>query len=153
MISCRRAQASDVDLYFRWANDPAVREHSFQRQEISHDTHVQWFTNKLGDQDAVLLVCHLNETPFGQVRFDVDENGIAWIGYSIDAQYRGRGLSAPMLQSAIRELFELKGDGIKIRALVKPGNIASAKAFEKIGFRRMADVEVNGMLSRAYEWV
>ena len=43
MIFLREALQLDVELLYKWANDPIVRQNSFQTEEIPHDTHREWF--------------------------------------------------------------------------------------------------------------
>src|SRR5205085_124383 len=43
----RFANEYDVDLYFRWANDPLVRTNSFNQAIVIYQDHVKWFQSKL----------------------------------------------------------------------------------------------------------
>jgi RimJ/RimL family protein N-acetyltransferase len=139
MLTHRRAQPADVQLYFNWANDPDTRQQSFNSDSISLETHVVWFTRKLNDPNALLLVFE-NETgkAVGQVRFErtpaanSDEEII--IGISVDATQRGKGLARQLIEQGCAVCRELWG-AVAIHAYIKPVNRASVRAFEQAGFR------------------
>ena len=135
MISFRKAKKEDIDLYYRWANDPAVRNYSYNKEEIKYDEHVRWFENRLDKPGTVLLVFfdELN-TPVGQVRIEGDEkSSLALIGISIDEQFRGKGFAVKMLEEACSYYFN--HEKIKtIQANVFKVNISSIKSFIKAGF-------------------
>ena len=73
--------------------------------------------------------------PIGQVRIDV-ESKMAVISYSLDKNYRGKGLSVVML-SLVEE--EIRNSCININKLigfVKFENIASQKVFESLKYNK-----------------
>ena len=43
MLSLRKVNLNDVELIFKWANDPDVRNNSFNTNQIVWDEHVKWF--------------------------------------------------------------------------------------------------------------
>ncbi|MDB5242444.1 MAG: family N-acetyltransferase [Spirosoma sp.] len=143
MLSYRRAQPDDVQLYFTWANDPDTRRQSFNSNPISLATHITWFTGKLTDLNALLLVFE-NETgkAVGQVRFErttiVDEWEEVIISLSIDATERGKGLARQLIEQGCAVCRELWG-AVAVHAYIKPDNRASVRAFEQAGFRLSAE--------------
>jgi UDP-2,4-diacetamido-2,4,6-trideoxy-beta-L-altropyranose hydrolase len=127
----REATSDDVDLYFDWANDPGVRQQSFSQAEISREQHVAWFGAKLASGDCRMYVLCDDATPLGQIRFDMAD-GIAHIGYSLDAAARGRGLAKVLVGLGVERMA---GNGARsFCAKVKHGNEASAVAFIRCGF-------------------
>jgi RimJ/RimL family protein N-acetyltransferase len=88
------------------------------------------------------LLFELNGIAFGQVRFDlIDEN--YEIDYSIDKQFRNKGLGSRMLKLAIDDLKkEQKANNIIGK--VKNHNIASKKIFLQIGFKEMSTEIIEG---------
>jgi len=134
-ITVRKAQESDMMLYFEWVNEPEVRKNSFQSDKIDRYTHEEWFKRKLEDNDAFLYVCYYQEKPCGQVRFEM-ENRTAVIDISVDKEFRGKGLSSQMLKSAMEYLYA--EDGIsRFLGEVKCENILSRKLFLRAKFREM----------------
>jgi RimJ/RimL family protein N-acetyltransferase len=139
MLTHRPAQPADAQLYFDWANDPDTRRQSFNSNPISLETHTAWFTGKLTDSTALLLIFE-NETgeAVGQVRFErtpvADMPDEIIIGVSVDARHRGKGLASQLIElgcAACRKQW----DAVTIHAYIKPDNQASIRAFERAGFR------------------
>lgn len=139
MLTHRFAQPADVQLYFDWANDPDTRQQSFNSDPISFDAHVAWFSRKLTDPNALLLVFE-NETgkAVGQVRFERTAAGDRAkeiiIGLSVDATQRGKGLGRQLIHQGCAVCQEL-WEPVAIHAYIKPENRASVRAFEQAGFR------------------
>jgi UDP-2,4-diacetamido-2,4,6-trideoxy-beta-L-altropyranose hydrolase len=71
--------------------------------------------------------------PVGQVRVDVHD-GIGTVSVAVAPGHRGRGLGSAILAGLVAEVAGDDAIG-ELRALVHPENIASLRAFEKVGFR------------------
>jgi len=137
-MGMREAQMEDVDLYFRWANDPVVRQNSFNPEPIKFENHLKWFMTKLSSEQSKLFVFEVLGKPVGQFRIDHIDN--AWlIDYSIDRHYRGLGAGKAMMTHFKASIFysELL---YPLKALVKPSNIASQRVFEQLGFQKVDDL-------------
>ena len=138
MLTARRAQPADAQLYFDWANDPDTRRQSFNSAPISLETHTAWFARKLADPNALLLVFE-NEAgeAVGQVRFErtpiADMPDEIIIGVSVDANQRGKGLASRLIEQACAVCREQWG-AVTIHAYIKRDNQASVRAFERAGF-------------------
>jgi RimJ/RimL family protein N-acetyltransferase len=145
-LEMREAQKEDVDLYFRWANDPMVRQNSFNTEAITFENHSEWFKVKLSSIRAKLYVFEVAGKPVGQLRIDYVDN--AWvIDYSVDKHYRGLGTGqAMMAHFKASNLFVCLQDPVK--ALVKTSNIASQRVFEQLGFQKV--VELNDTITYLY---
>lgn len=129
----RKALEGDMDLLFKWANDPVVRANSFNTDPILYENHVEWF-NKMMDDPAVLQFILMDgDIPVGQIRLNVEESE-AEIGYSMDSEFRGKGYGHRILKLVVDEVQknypEIKG----LIAKVKPENVASNKLFESEGY-------------------
>ncbi|WP_020600226.1 GNAT family N-acetyltransferase [Spirosoma panaciterrae] len=139
MLTYRTARPTDAQLYFDWANDPDTRRQSFSSAPISLETHTAWFTRKLADPNALLLV-FLSDTgqPVGQVRFErtpvADMPDEIVISISVDANFRGKGLAPQLIRHACAICRE-RWEAVTIHAYIKPDNQASIHAFERAGFR------------------
>lgn len=136
-VALRPAQAADADLLLAWANDPATRAASFDRDLIARPDHLRWLAAVLGDATRRLWIAEEVGAPIGQLRVDrlPDGCGVISIGLAPDA--RGRGLGGTVLgmgvAAATREL------GIRrARAVVMAANLPSRRLFEGAGFRVVA---------------
>ena len=150
-ISYRKANDSDMMLYFDWANDATVRENSYQSKPITLQDHKDWFLSKVNDQNCQMLVFenHLNQA-IGQVRIQINLHDTAIIGISNDAQHRGKGYATPMIAIAT-DLFLKEHPQLVVSAYIKVENLASAKAFEKAGF--VLDSTINYEGSSSYHYI
>lgn len=140
-LTLRGACQEDMELFYYWANDPVVRENSFQQEPISWEKHVSWFQNKLASQNTYIWVLQTPSVlPVGMVRLDVDQEAVN-ISYSLDSIARGRGWGLKLVQLGIDKIYELDRGKI-IQAKVKQGNIASIKIFHKLGFKETGEDDV-----------
>lgn len=147
--SLRLATATDVLLYFEWANDPDVRKMSFDGNSIPIDAHRIWFARKLESPDVLMLVLEA-PTPVGQIRFDV-ANDVALIGFSLAGRARGRGLGSYLLRQGCQHLHARFPDVRTARGLVKAANIASRRAFEAAGFHVATETRESGVPALTYD--
>ncbi|MGI4743960.1 MAG: UDP-2,4-diacetamido-2,4,6-trideoxy-beta-L-altropyranose hydrolase [Janthinobacterium lividum] len=142
-----RAAASNVTLYFDWANDPVVRQHAINPESIAWHTHVAWFTKRLQDADTYLyIMTTATGEPVGQVRIEFDTGQLGHIDYSVGAHYRGRGLGTVLLERALQRLRHERPAlaGGAVLGYVQADNIASARVFERLRFMRQATVTLQG---------
>lgn len=132
-VRLRPARPSDDHLLWQWANEATTRAMSFSAAPIPWEQHRAWFTRKLSDASCHFYIAvDEQDTPLGQVRFDVDENE-AVISVSIDPAFRGRGYAAAMIANACRSLSH-RDLVRRIHAYIKPENVASRRTFAKAGF-------------------
>lgn len=137
-ICARPACLRDEALLLRWANDPLLRQMSFNPNNISKEGHRLWFYSRLRncDRSKIYIVETEDGLPVGVVRFD--DNGSGWeIGISIDAAARGRRLGARVLESAIGSLRVVLPQA-PLFGRVKHENTQSQAMFERLGFEREA---------------
>lgn len=134
MLIFRTADASDVRLYFDWANDPGVREQSYHSAKIDFESHKKWFDARLEDESCLMLVFqNENKMDIGQVRIQKDKEKEATIGISVAAANRGNGHAKDMLKLASDYFLESHPD-FTVNAYIKQENLSSKYAFEKAGF-------------------
>jgi UDP-2,4-diacetamido-2,4,6-trideoxy-beta-L-altropyranose hydrolase len=147
-LRLRPATEDDARLLLEWANDPAARAASFQGGAIGWEEHVAWLGRRLADPDCLLWLVETPEgEPAGVVRFDLDAEGVATISLNLAPAQRGRGLASPLILAACQELRRTHPTAT-VRALIKPENTASQKAFARAGFEPVADVVVAGQAAR-----
>jgi UDP-2,4-diacetamido-2,4,6-trideoxy-beta-L-altropyranose hydrolase len=133
LCGLRKATIADARLYWEWANDADVRAQSFDSRPIEWETHERWFAAKVQDLQTVLYVAEKEGEPFGQVRFQL-ENDQATISFSLDKAYRGQGLGGWMLERAMCIFASERPGRTSFVGLVKHGNFSSQKVFDKLGF-------------------
>ena len=140
-LTLREVTGKDMDLLFRWANDPLTRQNAFQTEQIPYETHRAWFVRVLADRDVIMFVlCSENPScEIGQIRMsveDYEEEKLALIDYSIDPDMRGKGYGSKMILMAEECMRTERTDVVYCKAQVKYSNIASAKVFERCGYDR-----------------
>lgn len=143
-ISLRPAEPADEERLWKWANDPAVRRAAFRPAEIPWADHRLWFGQKLASpRCAIFLADDTAGNPFGQIRFDWDDDGEAEVDVSIAPGRRQRGWGSALIRRGVDALFE-RHPVSAVRALIRPENAASVRAFERAGFEPRGAVSVHG---------
>lgn len=148
--SIRLAEPSDAPILFRWANDPAVRTNALGQKEITWDEHIKWFSGKMENGGSVILILAENGVPVGQVRFDRLDS-LFLIDYSIDSDYRGKGLGRKIIQMGIESAKHRLSGAIKLRAEVLESNAGSLRVFDTEGFSRIGEKSVDERLFIIFE--
>lgn len=141
----RAAVKEDMELLYEWANDLEVRRNAFHTEQIAYETHKTWFENVLRDSNILQYIlvsensegmnknlCAIEE--IGQIRLSLDEEK-ALISYSIAKNMRGKGYGSQMVSMAEKKIKETNKDIKVFVAQVKYENIASAKVFQKCGYK------------------
>lgn len=134
-LRLRNVVPEDIDLLFRWANDPVTRQNSFNAAPIPYEDHRKWFQTILADENVFQYILCNDGQPVGQIRLRI-EGDCAWISYSIDADKRGMGFGSRMLELVKAKVMEDRSDVRQLAGQVKPENIASASVFEKAGYSK-----------------
>ena len=159
-LTLQPATSDDMARVFRWANDPATRAASFNSAEIPWADHQAWFTDALQRHDRQLFIAMLPEPPSatptaasaatsaqiaaGLVRLQVDpaRPGFAEVGINVAPEARGRGVGRQALVALVSQARAL--GLVQLLASIRPSNPASIRAFEAVGYRRIADSEIDG---------
>lgn len=131
----RKAQKEDVDILFKWANDPKVRAQSLSSDSITYEDHTKWFTGKLSNVNCFLYIAIKNDIPVGMIRFDVNNNE-STISYLVDEAERGKGTGSAIISEGIEKFILQSGFHGKMLAVVKVFNTPSIKIFEKFKFEK-----------------
>ena len=134
-IKLRRATSSDLNLTYKWAVSRRIRAFSFNQAEIGIAEHSVWFRKKIADNNCFYYIAEMENAILGSIRFDiVDEAAI--ISYLLDPNFHNQGLSVVLIKKGIIQLMAEKAISINsIVGFVMLSNIASLKAFAKLGFR------------------
>jgi len=128
----RTVNNKDESLLLKWANEPEVRQWSFNNNIISKQEHTFWFKKKLNDKNVIMWIFEYNNFPAGLVRIEKNNNK-AILNYMICSEFRGKKLAVEMLKMATNELKKYWLN-IKLRAFTLPGNVPSKKSLSKAGF-------------------
>ncbi|WP_375580227.1 GNAT family N-acetyltransferase [Marivirga tractuosa] len=145
-LSYSLATNKEVELLFEWVNDKEVRQNSFNSDDISWEGHKKWFEKKLKDKNCKIFIFYEQDTPVGQMRLD-KINSEWFIDYSISKEYRGRGYGTKMVNAIKDSVNESP-----LVAEVKSDNKASAKTFEKCGFKLIDTYKQNNELVFQYKY-
>lgn len=130
----RNANERDATLIFNLSNERIVRTNSINQSPIKWNEHLEWFSEKIKDENCMFLLAFDRIDRFiGQVRFDIKE-GIASIGISIDKDFRGKRFSSQLIFNATFKLLKERNDVTAILAYIRPSNIPSIKSFLKSGY-------------------
>jgi RimJ/RimL family protein N-acetyltransferase len=129
----RKADYSDMELLFQWANDPETRANSFNSEPILFDDHKHWFSEKINSPNVVFFIYRYEGRDIGQVRLDISDD-TAIINYSIDPFFRGKGYGYRMITLTEKEI-QNDFPAIKwIQAEIKYENKASQNIFRKLNY-------------------
>lgn len=132
-VKLRLANAGDCRRIWEWRNEPVTRQASFKTKYIPFKDHQRWFDKKLASPDTrIFVVMGAENREIGYVRFEL-RAGEAEISISIDKSQRGKGYGTAAMRLACQSMQNNSGIQ-RIIAYLKPGNVASRKAFERAGF-------------------
>lgn len=127
------AQESDMMDVFELANDPLVRQNSFNQNKIEIEGHKKWFSSVLKNENCYFFIIREDSDLIGSVKFDLEKENQFIIGIQIAEKYRGKGLASNIISDAGAKLLETR-KGAKIIAHIKENNAGSLKAFIKSGY-------------------
>jgi RimJ/RimL family protein N-acetyltransferase len=127
----REAEIKDSEILFNWANEINVRTNSINHEPIIWENHLEWFVKKLKSPDTKILILVSGDNLLGQIRIDLID-GFWNIDYSIDNEFRGKGLGKEIVKLLIN-----KFESYKFKATVKKQNKASINVFVNLGFKKM----------------
>lgn len=129
----RCVQKEDIDLLFKWTNEPTVRRNFFSMDKIPYEEYKKWFEKLLTRKDMKQYVYVYDDEPIGEVRIHIHGDE-AEIGYSVCAEKRGMGHGKNLLQLLYNQVQVDFPEVKKLVAKVKPDNIASQRAFLDMGY-------------------
>jgi len=142
-IRLRPVTQEDCGLLWKWANDPVTRENSFTPAKISWDEHQDWFDKKLSDNQSIILIAEEVQVPIAAARLEENKPGVGEISITISPEASGCGLAAHIIRKCGHDAARELGLA-EVHALIKPGNIASRRAFENAGYTLIERTEVRG---------
>lgn len=134
-VELREMTIEDLQLTYKWRNDPVVRDMAMTSHEISYAEHEAMFHWN----NSHKLIFELNEVPCGYVSCTKDPDSAEGMwAFHMASEARGKGLASIMLRLA---LMWLKEQGYKkIHSEVKLINGRSHNLHVDLGFK-VVDVE------------
>lgn len=133
MLSLRPATMDDAADLFAWRNDPVSRATSIHTELVEWADHLQWLGKTIASQKRRLLVIESNGVPAATARFDYDDP--TEFSVCIAPDYRGQGLSLPMMKLAVSAEPEHV-------SYVKRTNIACQRLLKAAGLTLERDGEI-----------
>lgn len=130
-MTIRPATASDEAAILSIRNDPEARFWSGSLVPIEASTHHQWFHESRYDPTHCLWVAVESDGQvigYGRTKIRT----VGTVSFGVDKNSRGRGVGTALLQ-AVDEGAKLMN--VVQQAWVHPSNIASIRAFLKLGYR------------------
>lgn len=133
-IWIRKCEYKDCEFLYKLANDKLCRENSFNSDFIEYNIHKIWFNKSLKSNDRKIFIVQYMNKDIGQIRMDFIHKNCAEISYSLDKEYRGKGIGTYIV-ALIKDIIKDKYKNIKvIQGKVKFSNISSRKVFLKNGY-------------------
>ncbi len=133
-IILREACIEDCRDLFKWRNHPIIRKNSFNTNPMSWNEHERWFKTKSKDPRTKIYIACCGKDKVGTVRFD-DLDRMIKVNIMLNPDFLSKGLGSKVIRLGIEKLIsEIKLDK-PIIAEIKKENIASIKAFQKVGFK------------------
>ena len=139
-IKLRQLEPEDLELLYRWENDPTLWAVGNTRQRYSRYTLKQYILQ--GDKDIfethqlrLMIECKETRQTVGTVDlfdFDVFHSRVA-LGLFVDTQYQGKGYAIEAVKAFINWIND--NYNVKIEALVDYQNLSSIKLLQKTGFQ------------------
>lgn len=135
-VTLRTARDDDAHRLLNWRNDPDAVRFSVTRRAVTTEEHAEWFAAQRNDPATRIWIAEEAGVAVGQVRLDVRDH-IGTVSVTVAVERRGEGLGPDMLQALVAMIA---GDSTvrTLKALAHPDNAASFRAFQKVGFRRLA---------------
>lgn len=142
MIKLRALEPSDLDLLYRWENDPETWHTTMTPVHVSRARLWQYINEFDGNIDSwqqlrlMITDTALQDSPVGTVDlFDIDRrSGRAFVGIYIDSQYRHQGYG----HQALKMLIDYSRDYLNLHqlaAIVEVDNRPSINLFTGLDFK------------------
>lgn len=144
----RKANSGDLQLFFNWANDPVVRNNSYNSHYITLEEHTNWFHKKIQDKNTLFYIVEIDNESAGMIRFDISEKHTI-INIIIDKNFRGKKMAPIFLLDCCKYYFEENSK--PLLAYIKSNNLASIQAFKKANFAFLKLEIVNNIESQIFK--
>jgi RimJ/RimL family protein N-acetyltransferase len=132
-VTLRPATERDAAVLLTWRNDPEAVRFSGTARAVTTQEHNDWLAARIVDPATCIWIAEEGSTAVGQVRIDI-EDGTGTVSVAVAPGHRGHGLGTAILRALVAEV---EGDPrvTRLRALAHAENVASLRAFERVGFQ------------------
>ena len=138
-IKIRPAQLNDAEGIWKIRNEPASLAVAASPETILLDRHIAWFKGKyFTGKDNHCFVGEMESEVVSYCRFDLEDDKYL-ISVAVASSMHGRGIATFLLGQSIKQLNTKKS----IHAEIRRHNIASAKIFERNGFKKISEDKEN----------
>ncbi len=141
-VKIRKIEIEDTANIVKWRNSENVLQYFIDQRKINEESHINWLNNYVftGKVAQFIIVCDNQDVGSIFLR-DIDlESKSAEYGVFIgEDAYRGKGVGSKASRLILEYGFnELKLDKIILR--VKNHNLPAIRSYEKIGFKRIDEI-------------
>jgi len=133
------AGAADRERVLGWRNEPGAVAASLTGMAVAPADHAAWFERVTRDRSHALWIVEEHGRPVGSIRLDRDADNpdCAEVSIALAVEARGRRLASVALDAAGQAAPHVLGVST-LRAIVKPDNAPSLRAFTAAGYREHA---------------
>jgi len=124
----------DLDMVFRWRNDPFILSHGSSLHEVEWEEHRKWFEETILGDGRHMFIVFDRHNPIGQVRFDRQNQQECVASVYVLRPFTGRGWGVQAIRMGCAAIFEA-WDVDRVIACVRLDNQAGRSAFLKAGFQ------------------
>lgn len=126
-LECARSIIDDISSVSRFTHDPQLRDKVKQMYAL-------WFDQMISDQSGAMVIIPEKQSnlPVALVGCSVADNIGALVLVGVDSRFRGKGLGAMVVKSAIWWLYEHGAKRIKVKTQASADSAVSL--YEKAGF-------------------
>ena len=149
-LTVRYAQPADTLALWRLANDPIVRETSFETTAIPLETHLAWYRERLASPSVRFWVAEVGSAVVAVARYERIDPGTAELYYAVAGPFRRRGVGAAILEATCDRACKELGVA-RIQGVVLVYNSASMRALLRAGFSLTDKRRIHGQPCLVYE--
>lgn len=144
-MQLRNAKVDDSEMLFNWANDAQVRAMAFTGEALLWEFHDLWYRNKLNDPNSrIYILIDDEQTPVGQIRFDINSDCKAEVDVHTKQGLRGQGIGKKIIQFGTEQLFK-DSEALSVQATIKQENSQSIYAFTNAGYQTSGKEIIDGV--------
>lgn len=143
---------SDAEDLYEWEFHPSTRKWMKNKSFVTFEHHCGWLEEVVNSSDIKLFICSIEGYGnIGVVRVDkTDKEGEVMIGITISPSKRGNGFSSICLSKVMDFVAMELWDTTKYVAEILKENVASFRAFEKVGFQLLGETEESYFLTKVW---
>jgi RimJ/RimL family protein N-acetyltransferase len=132
-LDLRLARFGDVFKLYEWRNRNETSIIYASAAKVRFVKHSRWFIKTLFSNQSRIYIFEIDKRAAGVIRFDLDSVSSATVSISLDAKFRGKGLSKILLNCGLDVATAL---GLsEVNAKIHNQNFKSIALFKSLGFQ------------------